>query len=143
MTLVVIATLLFLDQLTKFAATRLLTLNNPFCLIKGVFCLTLIHNRGAAFGILQNQRLFFIAASLLAVVFIYLALKKNQRCFSTKIFFCLIIAGALGNLIDRVLWGYVIDFLDFRIWPVFNLADSAITIGTVSLGWQVLSKKKQ
>lgn len=142
MTLAVITALLLLDQLTKFAATRFLTLNNPFCLIKGVFCLTLIHNRGAAFGILQDQKLFFIAASVLAVVIIYFALKKNKHSFSLKLFLSLIIAGALGNLIDRLVFGYVIDFLDFRIWPVFNLADSAITIGAILLGWQMLSKKR-
>ena len=91
MTIVIITALLLLDQLTKFAATRLLTLNNPFRVIKGVLYLTLIHNRGAAFGILENQKLFFIAASILAVVIIYFALKKNQHSFSVRIFLSLII----------------------------------------------------
>ena len=55
----------------------------------------------------------------------------------------LICAGGIGNLIDRLVYGYVIDFLDFRIWPVFNLADSAITVGAVLLCWSILFSKKQ
>ena len=60
---------------------------------------------------------------------------------STQVFLSLILAGAIGNLIDRVRFGYVIDFLDFRIWPVFNIADSAITIGTILLALQILRHK--
>jgi len=61
---------------------------------------------------------------------------------STQVFLSLILTGAIGNLIDRVRFGYVIDFLDFRIWPVFNIADSAITIGTILLALQILRHKK-
>jgi len=72
---------------------------------------------------------------------IFLNLKHNKNRKSYNIFLSLILAGALGNLVDRVFFGYVIDFLDFRIWPVFNIADSAISIGAILLGWSILFKK--
>ncbi len=135
---IIVIVVLALDQLTKFAAANTLILNNPVCVIKGVFCFTLVHNRGAAFGILQNQTLLFIATSIIAIVLIYLNLKKSKACGWYNISLGLILAGAIGNFFDRIIFGYVIDFLDFRIWPVFNVADSAITIGAILLGWSIL-----
>ena len=73
---------------------------------------------------------------------IYFNLKSNIQKKSYIISLSLILAGALGNLIDRVFYGYVIDFLDFRIWPVFNVADSAITIGAIMLGWLIIFKER-
>lgn len=132
--------ILFLDQLTKFIAVQNLLLNTPVPLIKGIFYLTLIRNRGAAFGILKNQTPIFIFVSVFAVILIYSALRKNKT--KTHSFYSLalafILAGAIGNLIDRLRFGYVIDFIDLRVWPVFNLADSAITIGAIILGWLIL-----
>jgi len=109
-------------------------------LIKGIFHLTLIHNRGAAFGILKNHTPLFIFISILAVILIYFAIQNNksQKYSFYNISLALILSGALGNLIDRLRLGYVIDFLDFRIWPVFNVADSAITIGAILLGYSIL-----
>lgn len=137
--------ILFLDQLTKFLVTKNLFLNQSLPLIKGIFHLTPIHNRGAAFGILKNQAPLFICASLFAIILIYFSLKNNKhkKPYTYSLSLGLILAGALGNLIDRVCLGYVIDFLDFRIWPVFNVADSAITIGAILLGWSILRKNAQ
>lgn len=140
MILIIVLTILSLDQLTKFLVTRNLPLNQSFPVIKGIFHISLIHNRGAAFGILKNQTPLFITASIFAIIFIFLNLKnKNKRLHSFSL--GLILAGALGNLIDRLFLGHVIDFLDFRIWPVFNVADSAITIGAILLGWSILKAK--
>lgn len=135
MNLLIVAPLLILDQLTKFFVSRSLGLNESVAIIRGVFHITLVHNRGAAFGILKNQLLLFIATSVVAVGLIFASLKKHASPKVTveKIALNLILAGALGNLIDRVRYGYVIDFLDLRIWPVFNVADSAITIGATML----------
>jgi signal peptidase II len=132
--------ILFLDQLTKSFATKNLSLNQSLPLIKGIFHLTLTHNRGAAFGIFRNQTQLFIFTSIFAIVFILGIFKKNKyRRYSIySISLALILAGALGNLIDRLTLGYVIDFLDFRIWPVFNIADSAITVGAILLGYSIL-----
>ncbi|MFA5411017.1 MAG: signal peptidase II [Candidatus Omnitrophota bacterium] len=144
MILALVISILFLDQLTKFLVTKTLTLNHSIPVIKGIFHLTLTYNRGAAFGLLKGKVPFFIFTSLVAVLLIYLELKNNKfKKFSAyNISLGLILAGGIGNLIDRLFFGYVIDFLDFRIWPVFNLADSAITVGAILLGWSVLIKKK-
>ncbi len=135
--------ILFLDQLTKYIVTKHLLVGQSIPVVSGIFNITLVHNRGAAFGILKNQTPLFIATSLVAVVLIFLDLKKHslrRMCVYTAAL-SLILAGALGNLIDRSLWGYVIDFLDFRVWPVFNVADSSITIGAVMLGITILRNK--
>jgi signal peptidase II len=152
MIFLIVSIILSLDQLTKFVVTKNLLYNQSIPVIKGVFHITLIHNRGAAFGILKNQVPLFIFASILAIALIYLELKNNKpphknlwrggkhrQYYSVSL--SLILAGAMGNLVDRLFLGYVIDFLDFRIWPVFNVADSAITIGAILLGWSILTKK--
>ena len=165
MIFIIILFLLLADQLAKLLAARNLLLNQSVPLIKGIFHLTLIHNRGAAFGILKNHTPLFIFISILAVILISFAIQNNKsrkysfygmgkykalsqplqiaeshrrRRFSCNISLALMLSGALGNLVDRLRLGYVIDFLDFRIWPVFNLADSAITIGAILLGYSIL-----
>jgi len=145
MIFIIALSILFLDQFTKLIAVKNLSLNQSVPLIKGAFHLTLIHNRGAAFGILKNQVPFFIFVSILAVILIYSALRNNKNIKYSfyNISLVFILSGAIGNLIDRLRFGYVIDFLDFRIWPVFNVADSVITIGAIMLGWSILRTKNQ
>ena len=140
MIFIIIVPIIFLDQLTKFIISSKLALHESLPIIRNIFHLTLVHNSGAAFGIFKNQVPIFIVASLLAVCLIYRSLTKDKsKGFSLYSFSLgLIFAGALGNLIDRIIFGYVIDFLDFRVWPVFNLADSAITIGAVLLSYCLL-----
>jgi len=140
MIFIIVFFVLSLDRLTKFLITKNLSYSQSLPLIKGALHLTLVHNQGAAFGILKNQTALFISASLLAVALIYSDLKRNRRGRYYNVALSLILAGALGNLIDRLLFGYVIDFLDLRIWPVFNLADSAITVGAALLGWSICTR---
>lgn len=142
MVFIIVLSVLSLDQLTKFLITRNLSYNQSIPVIKGIFHLTLIRNRGAAFGILKNQVPLFIFSSIFAIILIYFELKNNRHRKSYSVSLSLILAGALGNLIDRLFLGYVIDFLDFRIWPVFNVADSAITIGAILLAFSVLLEPK-
>jgi signal peptidase II len=141
MIFIIAAAVIFLDQLTKFIITKSLILNQQISVIKGIFSLTLVHNRGAAFGILKNQVPLFVFTSIFAVGLIYSELKNKGNRTVYSIALSLILAGALGNLIDRVFFGYVIDFLDFHVWPVFNVADSAITVGAVLLGVSLLKNK--
>lgn len=118
------------DQISKFLALRNLTPNESTAVIKDFFHLTLVGNTGAAFGIFKNQAVFFIIISSIAVISIFVFLKKKSGILLRDIGLAFILGGALGNLTDRIRFGYVVDFLDFRIWPVFNVADSAITVGT-------------
>jgi signal peptidase II len=103
--------------------------------------MTLVYNRGAAFGMLKNQLFFFVLISFFVILFIFLHLKNKKIPLLYKISLSLILAGSVGNLIDRLRFGYVIDFLDLRFWPVFNLADSALTIGALLLSWEILFSK--
>jgi len=141
MIFIIVFTVLSLDRLTKILVTKNLILNRSIPVIKGIFNLTLIHNRGAAFGILKNQTPFLIFTSLFAIMLIYFNLRSNKHSKLYVVSLSLILAGATGNLIDRLFFGCVIDFLDFRIWPVFNVADSSITIGSILLAWSILFKK--
>ena len=138
----IVIAILFLDQVSKFLVTKNLFLGQSIVVIKGIFHLSLVHNRGAAFGLLKNQVPLFVVTSIIAVFLIFLELKKRKRVLIYEVSLALVLAGALGNLIDRAIFGYVIDFLDFRIWPVFNIADSSISIGAVLLGLSILRQKK-
>ena len=125
-----------LDQLSKITMTRLLAYGQSET-INSFFNLVMVYNQGAAFSFLANsggwQRWFFSALALAVSIFIVWMLNRNasQRMFCWSL--SLILGGAVGNLIDRLVYGHVIDFLDFHIygwhWPAFNIADSAITIG--------------
>ncbi len=143
MIFIIVLPVLVFDQLTKIVVTKSLSLYQSIPVIQGVFHITLVHNRGAAFGILKNQVPLFIITSLLAIVLIYYHLKGSAyKKFSLMdVSLSFILAGAIGNLIDRIFLGYVVDFLDFRVWPVFNIADSAITAGAVLIGYSLLFKK--
>ena len=142
--IILIAVVFCLDQLTKIVIPNLIA-SSPtgyVPVIKNIFRLTLVRNTGTAFGLLKNQTLFFIIISCIAISGLFVLLKKTKGGLLLKTALSLIISGALGNLIDRIRFGYVIDFFDFRIWPVFNVADSAITIGTILLIFRLFLKTK-
>lgn len=130
------------DQLTKYIVSQNIPLGGSIPIIKNLFHLTYVLNRGAAFGIFKNQVYFLIITAIVAVTFILINLNRKKTP-GTEIALSLILSGAVGNLIDRLRLGAVIDFLDFRIWPVFNIADTAITIGAILLAYSVLFKKTE
>ena len=120
-----------LDQVSK---QFFWALGKNFDVIDHIFRITLVRNSGAAFGLLQEGRGFLIVASAVASIFImFLAERVPTEERSKRLFLGMILGGALGNLIDRLYPGHVIDFIDVGIasyrWPVFNFADSAVTIG--------------
>lgn len=128
--------LVLIDQLTKFLVINTIKGVETLPLIQDVFHLTYWENRGAAFGILQNQRVFFVILTILIVlaVVIFMIVKKPKSlmlCTSLT----LLMGGAIGNFIDRALKGYVVDFLDFRLinFPIFNAADCFVVVGAVLL----------
>lgn len=128
------------DQLTKYIISHTVPLGKTIPIIKNIFHLTYILNRGAAFGIFKDQIHFLILTAILAIMLILINLRYKSTQGS-RIALYLILSGAVSNLIDRLRLGAVIDFLDFRIWPVFNLADTAITIGAILLTYSLLFKK--
>ncbi|MCD8338121.1 MAG: signal peptidase II [Lachnospiraceae bacterium] len=122
------------DQITKYLAARFLAGTSGITLIPGVFELYYLENRGAAFGILNNRQLFFVLIALIISVFaVYVFVRfPHGKSYHPLRFVCsLIIAGAIGNMIDRLARGYVIDFLYFSLidFPVFNIADCYVCIG--------------
>ncbi len=131
--------ILFLDQYSKFLVSLKLATGESIPVIKDILHITFVRNTGAAFGLFKNSTIIFILISVAAVVVISgFILRSIQRGdFSLRVLFnaglVLILSGAMGNLIDRLRFGYVIDFIDVRIWPVFNIADTSITIGTIFL----------
>ena len=141
------------DQLTKFIVDRTMPLHHSIPIIDNLFSLTYVRNTGAAFGIFAGSheafRLpFLILVSVVAIGFVFVMLKRlreGETGLITALSF--ILGGALGNLVDRVLFGEVIDFLDFYWgryhWPAFNLADSFITVGvTITLFYLIKYKEE-
>lgn len=132
--------LVVIDQITKYFAVRDLKGSESISIIGDFLNLTYVENRGAAFGIFQDQRLFFIVMTGLVLVFIIalFIFKGHSMTRPAKCSLYLIVGGALGNFIDRVRLGYVIDFIDVKFgdiydFPVFNVADMALVIGTAVL----------
>ena len=138
------------DQLAKYAAVQNLGFNKTVA-VTPFFNLVLVYNSGAAFSFLSDaagwQRALFIAIALIASAWIVYLLRKypQQRLFALAL--ALVLAGAVGNVIDRIRIGAVIDFLDFHAlgyhWPAFNVADSAITCGAALLIWDALRPKEK
>lgn len=125
-----------LDQLTKYIVVKNMELGETIPLIENVFQLTSHRNMGAAFGILQNQRLLFILITVVVVVGIVISLYRVGRSQPRiSLGLSLVLGGAIGNFIDRATTGQVVDFLDFVLihFPIFNIADAAITIGVAIL----------
>ncbi len=130
-----------LDQVVKFLVTHEMFPGMSIPVIQDVFHITFVLNPGAAFGILAHQRSFFIVMGIVIVILGGLFSPYIRR--QCRIFRCgtaLLLGGALGNLIDRVRFGHVIDFFDFRIWPVFNIADIAIVVGVAAIIYAILFK---
>lgn len=128
-----------LDQFSKYIVVENMALGESIPIIEEVFHLTYILNPGAAFGMFAHNRLFFIAIAVIVIGIIIWARREIlESPWEVKAGCGLFLGGAIGNLIDRARQGLVIDFFDFRIWPVFNIADIAICIGVGLIIWNLL-----
>jgi len=135
------AVVLILDRCTKYLVVENISLGHTLPLIKDFFHLTYIQNPGAAFGLLANNTWLFILITVLILgVIIYLQYTMGKNNLWLSLVFGLITGGAVGNFIDRLQTGLVVDFIDFRgIWSyIFNIADAAIVVGMVLLAWQIM-----
>ncbi|CEO10476.1 lipoprotein signal peptidase [[Clostridium] sordellii] len=133
--ILIIIGLIAIDQISKYLAVNYLANIGSIPIIKNIFHLTYVENRGAAFGMFQNNQIIFIVVAIAACVFgLYYLYKKDLNILG-KSSIILIISGALGNLIDRIRLGFVVDYFDFRvIWDyVFNVADVFVVVGTILL----------
>jgi signal peptidase II len=137
-----------LDQLTKRLAEDRLRGQRSVPLVDDILRLTYIENRGAAFGLLQDQTTFFVLVGIIVIAVIAMSYRYLPRSgFLLHMALGLMLGGAVGNLIDRVRQGYVVDFVDFGYranwWPVFNVADSAIVIGVALMALSALSPSSE
>lgn len=140
MSLIIIASIIvILDQITKYLVRNSMYLGQTIPLIPDFFHLTHVQNPGAAFGILAYRTGFFILIGILVVFFIcYFWKQIGEGNFLLKFALSLQLGGAIGNLIDRIYFGTVTDFFDFRVFPVFNIADIAISIGVALLCLEII-----
>lgn len=147
---VAIAIVVF-DQISKWIIIQTILLHDVYPVIPGLFNLVHIYNPGSAFGLFADyhnifRNIFLLTASVVALCLIlYLHHNVPEKYPILSIGFSLIFGGAIGNMIDRIRWGHVIDFIDIYIgsfhWPAFNVADSAITIGMLIFAFYMLFRK--
>ncbi|MEF3254051.1 MAG: signal peptidase II [Deferribacterales bacterium] len=151
--LIIFFAIIGLDQYTKYVIYNKLELYESIPVIDGFFNITYVLNPGAAFGFLANLNekirvLFFVVVTIIAISLVIYLLKKEWNHKIRRLAYIFILSGAIGNLIDRIWLGKVIDFLDFYIksyhWPAFNVADTSISIGVglLLLDIVILSNRK-
>ena len=129
--------LIFLvDQFSKSWVISQFQVGESRPIVPHVIWLSLVHNTGTAFGLFPGANTFFVVFSITVILFLFFLIFRENEWHSIA----LLLGGAIGNLMDRVRWGYVIDFMDLRIWPVFNVADSCITMGIL---WLLYNTFKQ
>ena len=141
-----VAFIVILDQITKQFIASSMELHENIEVIKDFFYISSHRNEGAAWGILQGEMLIFFLITLIAFALFYYLIKeidfKEKKMYSFAVI--LLIAGAIGNFIDRLLFGYVVDFLDFIIFgydfPTFNVADMALVIGVIIFAYDILKE---
>ncbi len=138
-----------IDQFSKFLALQYLSPQTPVPLVPQVLDLTLVRNPGVAFGLFSGYAPVLFTVITVSLVFLFLIANRTQGAaaqgtsIADRWALSLILGGAIGNWIDRLRFGAVIDFLDFRVWPVFNIADTAITIGVCLYFIRVLMSKEK
>ena len=130
------------DRAAKLVALKVMSVGQSIKVIPNIFHITLVFNNGAAFGLLKDRAAFFVIVSMFVITFIILfAWRHKGMSWLLAVSLGLVLGGSLGNLVDRMTFGYVVDFFDFRIWPVFNIADSGITVGVGMLALSLAIKR--
>ena len=134
-----------IDQIIKVVVSNM---KNNIVIIKNFFCLTYVENTGAAFSILESKRIFLIIIAIGALYLIYKFLIKDKKLTTPEtLIYSLLIGGIVGNLIDRIIYGYVIDYLEFILFnhymPIFNFADICIVIGTILFLFETIKEDKK
>lgn len=132
---------LLIDQISKIVLDKVLVLGKSIKVFDKFLYITKVYNDGVSFSLFTGKRFVIIICSLLILLFLIFYMKKFKPCKRNIIAFSLIYGGLLGNLIDRIIYGYVIDFIDFYIfnynYPIFNIADACICIGVLVLLYSI------
>jgi len=140
-TIILALGVLVLDQVSKWLTVRYIKPIGSYPIIRDVFHLTYVENRGAAWGIFQNGRWFFVGiTAVVCIAIIVFLIREKQIAPLLRVALSILLGGAIGNMIDRILYGYVVDMIHVKCidYPVFNIADSATVIGTILLAWYIL-----
>jgi signal peptidase II len=137
--------IIVIDRICKIIIFKNIPVGRSIPVIEGIFHISPAYNKGIAFGLCRSCHINILTAvSLLAIILIlYIMLIKRPGRHMLMIGFSLILGGAAGNLIDRLAYGHVLDFIDLRVWPVFNIADSCITIGAGLILWNLLVTRRK
>lgn len=133
-----------IDQLSKFYIQTHMTIGMSMPVIQDIFHITYILNPGAAFGLFEHQTSFFVIIAIcmvIAVIYFYPRIPRQYRLLNLGT--GLMVGGAVGNVIDRIKTGYVVDFFDFRIWPIFNIADIGIVCGVGCIIFTIMYLDKE
>ena len=126
--------LVIIDQVIKYMVNINMLLGQSYPLIEDFLYITYVKNTGIAFGLFKNNNLFMIIViSIIILILLYFYNKEKNKVFSLNISITMLISGAVGNLIDRIYYGFIVDYIVFTFWPAFNLADSLIVIGSITL----------
>lgn len=140
---IVAGVIFFLDLFIKNHLSQNLSFRS-IPVIKNIFHITVVLNNGAAFGILKGNYVFLICSSIIFIIVFLVFMIKEKNRGSTFLISCgMILGGALSNFYDRIARGFVVDYIDLRVWPVFNLSDSCISIGVILLCLQMFSTAKK
>lgn len=135
----IILLIFFLDQLTKSLIDKSLEIKQSIAILHPVLYFTKAYNTGASFSILKGYTWFFILFAFIVIIAIIYYYKRIPAHY--RIYIALILGGTIGNLVDRIRFQYVVDFIDIRIWPVFNIADTAVVIGALGLIYYIVKEK--
>ena len=136
--------ILLIDQLVKYYVELTMLPGESIPVASPFFHITFVLNPGAAFGIFRDQQwLFLVTAIVFSIAFLFLYERLRRSGMLIHYGSVALAAGAVSNLIDRIRLGHVVDFFDFRVWPVFNVADIAIVLGTTAVLWALFVQKKE
>lgn len=137
--------IVIVDLISKLVIDKLLKINETISIINNFFSITKVFNRGASFSMFIGYRLLFILIGIITIVVLFKYLNNFKMNIRNIFAFSLLIGGIIGNLIDRVIYGYVIDFLDFNIFgydaPIFNIADTCICVGAFLLFYAIMKRE--
>ena len=140
--LAIVLILVTFDYIIKTKIKTIMQLGDSIDVIKNFFSITYVQNTGAAFGMFKNQKILFLIVGLVAILILLYSFSKTDNKI-VKISISMVISGAIGNIIDRLLYGFVVDMFDFHaIWSyVFNFADVCVVLGVALLSFSILKEK--